>query len=109
MNNFAEEPHNPIITIEDQGKWVEMSSPELETMFAGLTNYLDDKEIDNIDWSRLSFGVYDEQYYRDKFGDKFDDSWYKLMAKATEIDNKVQDYRVHPLVIEKKETTLTFD
>ena len=109
MNNFAEEPHNPIITIEDPGKWVEMDKPELETMFAGLIDYVGDKEIDNIDWSRLSFGVYDEQYYRDKFGEGFDDSWYKLMAKATEHDNKVQDYRMPALAIEKKETTIKFD
>ena len=109
MNNFAEEPHNPIMTIEDQGKWVEMSSPELETMFAGLTNYLEEKEIANIDWSRLNFGVYDENYYRDKFGDGFDDSWYKLMAKATEHDNKVQDHRMASLSIDKKETIIKFD
>ena len=45
MNNFDEEPHNPIMTIEDKGKWVEMSSPELETMFAGLTNYLEENRV----------------------------------------------------------------
>ena len=109
MNNFAEEPHNPIMTIEDQGKWVEMSSPELETMFAGLINYLDEKEIDNIDWSRLNFGVYDENYYLEKHGEGFPREWYKLMAKATEIDNKIQDHRMPALAIEKKETTLKFD
>ncbi len=78
-------------------------------MFSGLINYLDEKEIDNIDWSRFNFGLYDENYYREKFGDGFPDEWYRLMAKATEEDNKVQDYRQHSLSIEKKETTLIFD
>lgn len=109
MNNFAEEPHNPILTIEDPGKWVELSDTELETMFSGLLNYMDENEIDNIDWSKLNFGLYDEQYYREKHGDGFPDEWYKLMAKATEEDNKIEDYRMPSLTIDKKETTITFD
>lgn len=109
MDNFAEEPHNPKMTIEDEGKWVELAETELETMFSGLINYLNDSEIDNLDWSRLNFGVYDEDYYRDKFGEGFPDEWYKIMAQSTIEDNKIQDYRMPALSIDQKPTTISFD
>jgi hypothetical protein len=110
MDSFEKEPHNPIVTIEDQGKWLEMTDTELETMFSGLMNYLNENgEEDNLDWSRLNFKVYDAQYYRDKFGDGFPDDWYEIMANATLEDNRVQDFRQHSLSIEQTPTVLKFD
>ncbi len=109
MDSFTDCPHDPKVTIEDEGRWIEKSETDIENMFGGLQDYLKDNEIDNIDWSRLNFGVYDEQYYRDKFGEGFPDEWYRIMAKATEEDNKIQDHRMPSLSIDQKPTTISFD
>lgn len=87
--------------------WHDIDEHELHKMFEGLYNYCD--EIDNVEWDRLNFKVYDAQYYKEKYGDGFPDEWYELMAKSTEEENKVVDYRQHSLKIEKKDVTIKFE
>ena len=48
-----------------------------------------------------------EDKYLEKFGEGFPDSWYKIMADSTK--DTVEDYRQHPLTIERKEIVLKFD
>jgi hypothetical protein len=88
-------------------EWDDISNEALMKMFKGIIEYCNDGEIDNLDWSRLNFDYYDEDYYRDKFGEGFPDEYYKIMADSTR--EPVQDYRQHPLIIEKKEVIVKFD
>lgn len=90
-------------------EWCELTEHDLHKMFEGVYNYCEDSEIDNLEWDRLNFDVYDEDWYRDKYGEGFPDEWYKLMANSTKEENKVIDYRQHPLKIEQKEVVIKFD
>jgi hypothetical protein len=87
--------------------WSDMPEHELHQMFEGVYNYCEDGEIDNLEWDRLNFNVFDEDWYRDKYGEGFPDEYYKLMADSTKEENKIQDYRQHPLKIERKEIVVT--
>lgn len=105
-----EQPHYIIDTRDGQKpEWVEMTEHELHRLFEGVYNYCEDGEIDNLDWSKLNFDVFDEDWYRDKYGEGFPDEWYALMANSTKEENKIQDYREHPLKIERKEVIIKFD
>jgi hypothetical protein len=112
MDNFKECPHNPILTIDtrdgNKPEWVEIDEHELHIMFEGLYDYVEDGEIDNLDWSRLNFEIYDEEWYREKFPG-FPDEWYSILVNSTKEENKVVDYRQHPLKIDRKEVVLKFD
>lgn len=106
MAEQPEEPEfKPVWKIDtrtgDKPEWEDLSEDALNIMFKGVIEYCNDGEVDNLDWSRLNFDYYDEDYYRDKFGEGFPDSWYKIMADSTK--DSVQDYRTHPLTIERKE------
>lgn len=85
--------------------WRDIDEHDFHKMFEGVYNYCD--EIDNVEWDRLNFEVYGPDYYKEKYGDKFPEEWYELMAKSTE--EKIIDYREHSLKIEKKEVTLKFE
>ena len=67
----------------EKPEWSEISDVELHKMFEGLYNYVENEEIDNVQWDRLNFEVYDADYYRDIYGEGFPDEWYELMAKST--------------------------
>ncbi len=93
----------------EKPEWRDMPEHELHKMFEGIYNYCEDAEIDNIEWDKLNFDPFDEDYYREKYGEGFPDEWYVLMANSTKEENKIQDYREHPLKIERKEIILKFD
>lgn len=106
----SEPPHFIIDTrTGEKPEWTPLEEHELHKMFEGVYNYVEDQDIDNVQWERLNFKLYDADYYRDKYGDKFPEEWYELMAKSTEEDNKIEDYRQHSLKIEKKEVTINFE
>lgn len=95
--------------ITHDGGWTDIGEKELHKIFEGVYNYCEDSEIDNLQWDKLNFNVFDEDWYRDKYGEGFPDEWYALMAESTKEDNKVVDYRQHSLKIEEKEIILKFD
>lgn len=111
MESYDTEPHAPNWKVDtrtgDKPDWVDIEDNELHKIFEGAYHYCEDGEIDNLDWDRMNFEVYGEDYYRDKFGEGFPDEYYKLMADSTKPENKIQDYRSHPLKIEKKEVIVT--
>jgi len=96
--------HNPIYKIDTHdGKlpeFKEIDDEQLKQMFAGLFEYNKDAELDNLDWSKVNFNVFDENYYREKFGESFPDYVYKILADSTKEENKVLDFRQPPLIIE---------
>lgn len=104
-------PINPIWKpdYDREPKWKELDEDDIEMFYNRVKDYLnEDQEIDNIDWSRLNFDIIDSDFYREKIGDGFPDEFYELLAKSTNEDNKVQDYRQLPLDINREETTLSF-
>jgi hypothetical protein len=90
-------------------KWREVDIEEIKEMFSDVADYTKDGELINIDMSRLNFGLYDEAYFREKYGDKFPDEFYKIMADACNKDNKIQDFRTLPLDIKNEDVILKFE
>lgn len=110
---FYEEEDPPVNPIwkpdyDREPKWKELNEDDIEMFYERVKGYLNEnEEVDNIDWSRLNFDIVDADYYREKLPG-FPDEFYELLAKSTNEENKIQDYRQLPLDIKREETTLHF-
>jgi hypothetical protein len=104
-------PVNPIWKpdYDREPKWKDMSEDDLELFYERVKGYLNENgEIDNLDWSRLNFDIVDADFYEERIGPGFPREFYELLAKSTNEENKIQDYRQLPLDINRGEVTLTF-
>jgi hypothetical protein len=99
-------PHVKLFS--SRGRWVEMDDDDIREMYESMFKWSEEEEIDNLDWSRLSFEVYDEHYYRERFPG-FPDEFYKILEECSQEENAVQDFRNPPLRIDNDtEVTLSF-
>lgn len=104
-------PVNPIWKpdYDREPKWKELNEDDIELFYERVKGFIDEnEEIDNLDWSRLNFDIVDAEFYREKLGDGFPPEFYELLAKSTNEENKIQDYRQLPLDINREETVLKF-
>ena len=46
--------------ITHDGGWTDIGEKELHKIFEGVYNYCEDTEIDNLQWDKLNFNVFDE-------------------------------------------------
>ena len=113
MAEIVEDPPvNPIWKpdYDREPKWKELNEDDIELFYERVKGYLDENaEIDNVDWNRLNFDIVDSEFYREHIGDGFPDEFYELLAKSTNEENKIQDYRQLPLDINREEVLLKFD
>ena len=107
------EPAEPVKWIKDydrEPKWKELNDDDIDLFFQRIKGCLDENaEVDNVDWERLNFDIVDSDFYREKLGDGFPDEFYEILAKSTNEENKIQDYRQMPLDISLNEVVLKFD
>lgn len=104
-------PVNPIWKpdYDREPHWKELHDDDIDLFYERVKGFLDgNDEVDNLDWDRLNFNVVDAEFYREKIGDGFPDEFYELLAKSTNEENKVQDFRQMPLDIKREETVLKF-
>ena len=105
-------PVNPIwkADYDREPKWKEMNEDDIEMFYERVKGFLDENgEVDNVDWERLNFDIVDAEFYRKHIGEGFPDEFYDLLAKSTNEENKIQDYRQLPLDINREEVVLKFD
>lgn len=94
----------------DNSKWKDMDEEDIEMFYERVKGFLDENgEVDNVDWERLNFDIVDAEFYRKHIGEGFPDEFYELLAKSTNEENKIQDYRQLPLDINREEVVLKFD
>jgi len=94
----------------DNSKWKDMDEEDIEMFYERVKGFLDENgEVDNVDWERLNFDIVDAEFYRKHIGEGFPDEFYELLAKSTNEENKIQDYRQLPLDINREEVILKFD
>ena len=76
--------------------WVKMDEQDITNMFVDLVNFKD--HTDKIDWNKIDYEIYGEDWYREKYP-HFPDEWYALLVKASrekfadltkENDNKIK-------------------
>ena len=60
--------------------WVKMEEQDIMNMFVDLVNFKDDTE--KIDWEKIDYEIYGEDWYRSKYP-HFPDEWYALLVKAS--------------------------
>lgn len=104
-------PVNPIWKpdYDREPKWKELNEDDIELFYERVKGFLsENEEIDNIDWDRLNFDVVDAEFYEKHIGSGFPQEFYELLAKSTNEENKIQDYRQLPLDIKREETVLHF-
>lgn len=105
-------PINPIwkADYDREPKWKEMEESDLDIFFDKVKDYVNqNEEVDNIDWTRLNFEILDSDFYREKLGEGFPEEFYELLAKTTNDENKIQDYRQLSLDINREDVVLKFD
>ena len=111
---FYEEEDPPINPIwkpdyDREPKWKEMNEDDIELFYERVKGYLNENgEVDNIQWDRLNFDIVDADFYEKHIGSGFPPEFYELLAKSTNEENKIQDYRMLPLNIDRNEVILTF-
>lgn len=105
-------PVNPVWKpdYDREPKWKELNEDDIELFYERVKGYLNENgEVDNVDWSRLNFDIVDSEFYRKHIGEGFPDEFYELLAKSTNEENKIQDFRQLPLDINREEVVLKFD
>jgi len=105
-------PVNPVWKpdYDREPKWKELNEDDIELFYERVKGYLNENgEVDNVDWNRLNFDIVDSEFYRKHIGEGFPDEFYELLAKSTNEENKIQDYRQLPLDINREEVVLKFD
>lgn len=105
-------PVNPIWKpdYDREPKWKEMNEEDIEMFYERVKGYLDENgEVDNVDWERLNFDIVDAEFYEKHIGPGFPPEFYELLAKSTNEENKIQDFRQLPLDINREEVVLKFD
>lgn len=91
-------------------KWKELNEDDIELFYERVKGYLDENgEVNNVDWSRLNFDIVDAEFYEKHIGQGFPQQFYELLAKSTNEENKIQDYRMPALDIKNEEVVLKFD
>lgn len=103
-------PINPKWTkdYDREPHWRDLDENDIEIFYDRVKDYLNDnEEVDNIDWSRMNFNIVDADFYREKMPG-FPDEFYELLAKSTNEENKIQDYRQPALDIKREECVLHF-
>lgn len=60
--------------------WVQMEEQDIMNMFVELSNFKEDTE--KIDWEKIDYEIYGEDWYRSKYP-HFPDEWYALLVKAS--------------------------
>lgn len=104
-------PVNPIWTkdYDREPKWRDLDENDIDMFYDRVKDFLNEnEEVDNVDWSRMNFDIIDSDFYREKIGEGFPDEFYELLAKSTNEENKIQDYRQPSLDIKREEGVLTF-
>lgn len=104
-------PINPIWKpdYDREPKWKELADEDLELFVERVKGYVqEDGEIDNVDWDRLNFDIVDAEFYEKHIGSGFPREFYELLAKSTNEENKIQDYRQPALDITQGDVVLTF-
>ena len=89
------------------GAWTSMDELGLIDMFSELSAYKEG--TGKVEWDKLDFEVYGEDYYRDKFP-HFPDEFYPLMVRASK--NKYEDLRKETtsgIKIEQGNFVVSFD
>ncbi len=107
----SEPPINPIWKPDynREPKWKDLNDDDIEMFYQQVKGYLDENgEVNNVDWSRLNFDIVDADFYKERMPG-FCDEFYELLAKSTNEENKIQDYRMPSLDIKNEEVVLKFD
>ena len=108
----SEPPINPIWKPDynREPKWKDLNENDIEMFYQQVKGYLDENgEVNNVDWDRLNFDIVDAEFYEKHIGQGFPREFYELLAKSTNEENKIQDYRMPSLDIKNEEVVLKFD
>ena len=87
--------------------WVAMEEQDIMNMFVDLVAFKDGS--DKIEWDKIDYEIYGEDWYRTKFP-HFPDEWYHLLVKASK--EKFADLTKNPdnkLKIEQGNFTVSFN
>lgn len=104
-------PINPKWTkdYDREPNWKELDENDIEIFYDRVRDYVDEnEEVDNIQWDRMNYNIVDADFYREKIGNGFPDEFYELLAKSTNEENKIQDFRQPTLDIKNEEIVLKF-
>ena len=114
MRQFYDDSEDPPINpiwkpdYNREPKWKDLNENDIEMFYQQVKGYLDENgEVNNVDWDRLNFDIVDADFYKERMPG-FCDEFYELLAKSTNEENKIQDYRMPSLDIKNEEVILTF-
>ena len=115
MRQFYDDSEDPPINpiwkpdYNREPKWKDLNENDIEMFYQQVKGYLDENgEVNNVDWDRLNFDIVDADFYKERMPG-FCDEFYELLAKSTNEENKIQDYRMPSLDIKNEEVVLKFD
>ncbi len=87
--------------------WVAMQEQDIMNMFVDLVAFKE--STDKIEWDKIDYEIYGEDWYRTKFP-HFPDEWYALLVKASK--EKFADLTKEPdnrMKIEQGNFIVSFD
>ena len=92
----------------DNTSWVQMGEQDVMNMFVDLVDFKDG--TDKIDWEKIDYEIYGEDYYRMKFP-HFPDEWYALLVQASKEKFKdlTKEKDENSLKIEQGNFTVSFN
>ena len=89
------------------GQWITLEEDDVMDMFKDLNTFKE--ETGKVDWDKINYEIYGEDWYREKFP-HFPDEWYALMVKASNEKYKnLQKKETHGLSIDRGKFTVKFE